>query len=180
MLRPERFRLLVLLLLFSPLIGCAVGGHGAVRFEGDPDRADVLAVVARSFEAIAAKGAAGAAIWREVLLDEGSMSSVRVRDGDRLVRVEDYAAHFARFDEEPDPRAYLERMWEPIVLVDGDIAAVWMRYDFWLDQAFSHGGTDVIVLLRTMAGWKIASFSWTAEPEATGSPLGEPDFGGER
>ena len=73
-------------------------------------------------------------------------------------------------------RPYLERMWDPTVLIDGDIATVWTRYDFWLDGKFSHGGTDVVVLLRTDDGWKIASFAWTSEPDATDSPLGPPDF----
>jgi len=159
-----------------PAVACVGTGHQAVAFEGDPERDAVLAVVERSFEAISAKGAEGEAIWREVLLEQGgSMSSVRTTDGVRQVRVMDYDEQFARFKEEPDPRSYLERMWDPTVLIDGDIATVWTRYDFWLDGAFSHGGTDVVVLLRTDDGWKIASFFWTSEPEATDSPLDPPE-----
>lgn len=166
---------LVLFLALLPLAACAVH-RDALRLEGDGDREAVLAVVARSFEAIAAKGAEAEALWREVLLDEGSMSSVRDVDGVPRVQVMSYADHFARFEGEGDPRAYLERLWEPVVLVDGDIAMVWARYDFWLEQEFSHGGTDVIVLLRTDAGWKIASFAWTSEPDARDGPLPDPVF----
>ena len=119
---------------------------------------------------------AGSPLKIQVLLDQGAMSSVRDVDGERRVPVMDYDEHFQRFADEPDPRPYLERLWEPVVLIDGDIAMVWARYDFWLGEVFSHGGTDVVVLLRTDAGWKIASFAWSVETEATDTPLGPPDF----
>ena len=38
----------------------------------------------------------------------------------------------------------LERMWDPIVLIDGDIAMVWTRYDFFIDGEFKcHGDIQV-------------------------------------
>lgn len=175
MTTPRALHRLALALLLLPLAACAAHQQ-AVRFEGDADRDAVLAVVERSFEAIAAKGPESEALWREVLLDRGAMSSVREVDGERRVHVMDYGEHFERFADEPDPRPYLERLWEPVVLIDGDIATVWARYDFWLDEQFSHGGTDVVVLLRTDDGWKIASFAWSVETEATDTPLGPPDF----
>ena len=169
---------LALALALLPLAACAMH-RPALRLEGDDERAAVLAVVERTFDAIAAKGEESEALWREVLLDAGSLSSVRVReDGTRGVMTLRFADHFARFAQgEEDPRPYLERLWDPVVLIDGDIALVWGRYDFWLDEQFSHGGTDVITLLRTDAGWKIAALAWTHEPEARESPLGDPLFG---
>ncbi len=165
-----------LALLLTSLPGCVGPGHDAVAFEGNPERDAVLAVVARSFEAISAKGEESAKIWREVLLPEGSMSSVRLRDGALAVNVQDFAAHFQDLADRPDPRPSLERLWDPTVLVDGDVAMVWARYDFWLDGELSHGGTDVVVLLRTNDGWRIASFAWTAEFDAPPSPLGPPKY----
>lgn len=162
---------LVLLLLAA----CAAPPPAAWRATGDPERAAVLAVLERSFEAIAAQGDQATALWREVLLDEGAMSSVRLVDGQPRIHVQSYAEHFQDLAGREDPRAFLERFWDPIVLVDGDIATVWTRYDFWLDDSFSHGGTDVVVLLRTEAGWKIASFAWSVERDPPPGPLPPPE-----
>ncbi|MFT7464567.1 MAG: hypothetical protein ACI9EF_002923 [Pseudohongiellaceae bacterium] len=165
---------MALALLMLSLAGCVGTSHRVMDLDNHSERDGVLAVVARSFDAIASKGPHTADIWREVLLPTGSMSSVRERDGKLVVRAEDYAAHYERLSSRQDPSPYLERMWDPTVLIDGDIAVVWTRYDFWLDGALSHGGTDVIVMLRTDEGWRIASFAWTSEVDAPPSPLGPP------
>ena len=68
----------------------------ALRRDGDAERAAVLAVVQRSFDAIQAQGEEGARIWREVLLDRGSMSSVRARDGARATSGRSFAEHLER------------------------------------------------------------------------------------
>lgn len=71
----------------------------------------------------------------------------------------------------------LERMWEPEVRIDGPLASVWTRYDFYTDGRFSHCGTDAFHLVKTDQGWKIASIIYTIEPDAANcpeSPLGPP------
>ena len=104
---------------------------------------------------------------------EGSMSSVRTRDGARATSVRSFAEHLERTaGAEPGP-GYLERMWDQTVLVEGDVAVVWTPYDFWLGGEFSHGGVDVITLLRTDEGWRIASFAWSVVPDFE-SPLPPP------
>ena len=70
---------------------------------------------------------------------------------------------------------YLERMWSPTVHFTGRIAVVWTRYDFHLNGAFSHNGTDCITLLQTDAGWKIATCAYSVEPGSrTEIPAGAP------
>jgi hypothetical protein len=76
----------------------------------------------------------------------------------------------------PGPE-YLERMWEPTVLVSGPIAAVWAPYDFYRDGEFSHCGIDAFHLVRTPEGWRIAAIMYTVvRPQARcpDSPLGPP------
>ena len=73
--------------------------------------------------------------------------------------------------------AFLERMWEPEVRIDDTIATVWTRYDFYIDDAFSHCGTDAFHLVQTPEGWKITSVIYTTEPDSEKcpeSPLGSP------
>ena len=70
-------------------------------------------------------------------------------------------------------RALVERMWEPTVMVHGNIATVWAEYDFHVNGAFSHCGVDAFTLAREPAGWRIVQVTYTVE--RTGckpSPLG--------
>ena len=55
----------------------------------------------------------------------------------------------------------IERMWDPIVVVNGPLATIWTPYDFYSGSAFSHCGIDVATLMDTPEGWKIVALSWT-------------------
>jgi len=48
-----------------------------------------------------------------------------------------------------------ERLGPPVVHVDGNLATVWVYYEFWLGDRFSHCGADVFTFGRTAEGWKI-------------------------
>ena len=68
---------------------------------------------------------------------------------------------------------YVERMWDPTVLVRGPLAVVWAPYDIHRNGQFVHCGVDAFTLMRTPTGWKIATVSYTAEPVGCApSPLG--------
>lgn len=75
--------------------------------------------------------------------------------------------------------AFLERMWEPEIRVDGPLASVWTRYDFYVDKVFSHCGTDAFQLIRVGEAWKMVSVVYTTERDPAkcpASPLGDPTF----
>ena len=55
----------------------------------------------------------------------------------------------------------IERMWDPVVVVNGPLATIWTPYDFYSGETFSHCGVDSANVLRTEAGWKIVALSWT-------------------
>jgi len=70
---------------------------------------------------------------------------------------------------------YLERIWNPKILIRGGIANVWAEYDFHLDGKFHHCGVDSFRLVKTSGGWKIAGIIYTTETAGcTNSPLGPP------
>jgi hypothetical protein len=48
-----------------------------------------------------------------------------------------------------------ERLGPPAVHVDGNLATVWVYYELWLGERFSHCGADVVTFGRTDAGWKV-------------------------
>lgn len=48
-----------------------------------------------------------------------------------------------------------ERLGPPTVHVDGNLATVWVYYEFYLGDRFSHCGADLFTLGRTADGWKV-------------------------
>jgi hypothetical protein len=65
----------------------------------------------------------------------------------------------------------LERLWNPDVRVDGDIATLWVDYDFHRDGQFSHCGVDAFHMVRTGGAWKIAHITYNLRREGCYSPL---------
>ena len=69
----------------------------------------------------------------------------------------------------------LERMWQPVVHIQGPIATVWAPYDFHIDGTFSHCGIDTATLIKTARGWQIAALVYTTQRTGCApSPLGPP------
>jgi hypothetical protein len=154
-----RLSLTPLLLALGLTASCAAPGTSAAEYApSEADRAAITDVVQRAFDAIETNDQAA---WAKVLTSKGMFSSIRGDAGARRIGFQTYAESAA--NTTPPPNAYLERWWDPIILVDGDIATVWTPYDFLIDGKFSHSGIDVIVLLRSDAGWKIASIAWNVE-----------------
>ena len=48
-----------------------------------------------------------------------------------------------------------ERLGPPAVHVDGNLATVWVYYEFYAGDNFSHCGADLFTFGRTADGWKI-------------------------
>jgi len=63
-----------------------------------------------------------------------------------------------------------ERVWDPQVLFDGDLALVWAPYDFHVDGQFSHCGVDAFHLTRGAEGWRFISIIYTRRTEGCERP----------
>jgi hypothetical protein len=123
------------------------------------EEAEVLAVVNRLWEAMRTRDSVMA---RTVFDTSARMLRVRDRDGTRTVvwsRPEGFISMIGR-DKEP----MIERMVNPEVRVDQNIASVWTWYDFTNAGRLSHCGFDSIELARTTEGWKIVYISDTMYP----------------
>lgn len=68
--------------------------------------------------------------------------------------------------------AWEERIWDPEIWFDGDLAVVWAKYDFHVDGRFSHCGVDAFHLADTPQGWKIISIIYTRRTSGCESPRG--------
>lgn len=49
-----------------------------------------------------------------------------------------------------------ERIYDPLIRIDNDIAMVWARYEFFFNGKLHHCGTDVFNLVRCDGRWLIA------------------------
>lgn len=59
-----------------------------------------------------------------------------------------------------------EWMWSPVVLRRGPLATVSAPYEITRDGKTIHCGVDIFTLAKADGAWKVASISWTAEPNA--------------
>ena len=62
----------------------------------------------------------------------------------------------------------VERMWDPVVSIDGPIATFRARYDFYRDGDYSHCGVDLFTLVKAAAGWRISGGTFTREVRQCG------------
>jgi hypothetical protein len=59
-----------------------------------------------------------------------------------------------------------EWMWSPVIIRRDALATVTGPYEVSKDGKTLHCGIDVFTLAKQDGAWKIASISWTAEPDA--------------
>lgn len=64
-----------------------------------------------------------------------------------------------------DGRRYEERLIDPMVRTDGDIAMIWSRFVFLVDGETVHCGTNHFDLIRQAGQWKIFNVTWTQRTE---------------
>ena len=136
--------------------------------------AEVEQVVTAFLEAISNQDTTA---FRATMVDEASLIALFNRDNQP-------GYHWRNLDSDvkmlgQTKSKFLERMWDPEIKIDGQLASVWTRYDFYQDGKFSHCGTDAFHVIQTVAGWKISSVVYTIESDpdkCPESPLGEPEF----
>lgn len=61
--------------------------------------------------------------------------------------------------------AWNERMYDPEVRIEGDLAQVWTYYTFHLGTKFSHCGYDAVMLRKVGTAWKITQLADTQRKE---------------
>ena len=118
--------------------------------------AGALATVQRLFDALEA---GDAELLRSVVDPTVVMHFSETRDGATTFGSATVDALAERITSSDVP--LVERMWDPVVVVNGPMATVWTPYDFYAGTTFSHCGVDVATLMETEEGWRIVALSWT-------------------
>lgn len=120
----------------------------------------VLAPITAMFDAMAKRDAAAI---KKPLLAGGTM--VLMRDGKPTQITFDA---FADMVGKPGKAQIEERIHDPLVRVDNDLAVVWAPFDFLVDNKVDHCGTDLFNLVRVNGQWLIASVADTGRKDCAG------------
>jgi hypothetical protein len=122
-----------------------------------PEEQAVLAPVKAMFDGMAKRDAAAI---KEPLLPGGTM--VLMRDGKPTqMTFEAFADRIGK----PGTTQIEERIHDPLVRIDNDLAMVWAPFDFLVDGKIDHCGTDLFNLVRKDGKWLIASVADTGRKD---------------
>lgn len=119
--------------------------------------AAVMSVVERLFASMQAREADA---LRSLFIPEGRLVSTSTRPGQasvvRLLSLDDFIKLVVETKE-----PFRERMYEPEVRIQGEMASVWGRYDFHVGERMTNCGYNSVQLLRVREEWKIANIAST-------------------
>jgi hypothetical protein len=148
--RPARFVLLLAALSVTGIL--TTSSHAAT-----PEEQAVLAPVNAMFDGMTKRDAAAI---KEPTLPGGTM--VLMRDGKPTqMTIVAFADRVGR----PGTTHIEERIHDPLVRIDNDLAMVWAPFEFLVDGKVDHCGTDLFNLVRKDGKWLIASVADTGRKD---------------
>ena len=117
----------------------------------------VLAPITQLFDGMSKRDAAAI---KKPLLSGGTM--VLMRDGKPTqMTFEDFATRLGK----PGTTQIQERIHDPLVRIDNDLAVVWAPFEFLVDGKVDHCGTDLFNVVRADGQWVIASIADTGRKD---------------
>jgi len=154
-----------LLLITAPVAAQHSERHSAApaaaQHAGEADKRAVLVTVDQLFGALASKDRA--ALLGAVVPEGRATSAGADPAGRASVTSVDWTTFADRLAGMTDRLS--ERLIDPHVHVEGDIAMIWSRYEFERNGAFSHCGIDHFDLVRIEGRWRVLNLTWTRQTE---------------
>ena len=137
----------------------AAGLLNVSLYAATPEEQAVLASVQAMFDGMAKRDAAAI---KEPTLPGGMM--VLMRDGKPTqMTFEAFADRVGK----PGTTQIEERIHDPLVRIDNDLAMVWAPFEFLIDGKVDHCGTDLFNLVRKDGKWLIASVADTGRKDCS-------------
>ncbi len=144
-----------------PLLLTCLAALAATTAAAQPARTpagdSALAVVTRLFDGMRA---GDSSVVRAVFHPAATLVTTLERNGVADVQVTPIDA-FVRAVGTPHAEVWDERIFDPVVQVDGGLATVWVAYTFWRGSTMSHCGVDAVHLARVGPAWKIIALADT-------------------
>ncbi len=114
------------------------------------DEGEVIATIQRTFDAMRSKDTT---VFRAQFDTLARIVITRTRNGQpqaMVVPIEQFVANIGRSTAHLD-----EQIFNPTVMIDDNMATVWVGYTFHVDGKFSHCGMDSFQLVRGTSAWRI-------------------------
>ena len=121
----------------------------------------VIGVVQKLFDGMRARDTV---MMKSVFAPGAQLLGLAQRDGATAMRALP-AEQFVGSIASAQPGELIERVYDPVVKIDGNLASYWAFYTFHVGERFSHCGVDAVLLLKFPEGWKIASLADTRRQE---------------
>ena len=134
--------------------------------------AESKTVIAVADSVLAALSSGDRATLKHLTLDSSVVGGAGVRDGVERFSLRTWGLYTAT----PSSAAFTERGFDATARVQDRVAVVWMPYDLYRGEAWSHCGVDTFTLMKTEGRWRVAALIYTIEqpPACRKHPAGPP------
>ena len=122
----------------------------------DAEHAKVLATVQKVFDAMRTRDTA---LLTQAFDSTARLVGVSTRGAPPSVSLTAPSQFGAAISRAPSGDVWNERIYDPEVRIDGDVAQVWAYYTFHRNSTFSHCGVDAFMLVKVADSWKITQLA---------------------
>jgi len=152
------------------LLGIVVFFLSFTTFSQAPSETDqVKEVVDRMFRGMQQ---GDSTMVRSVFHEVVTLATVfRSRDDNPVLKRESSIQDFLIAVGTPHPEPWNEEIWNVEVKIEGDFAAVWCNFAFYVGKKFSHCGINTFQLHRDSNGWKIFHLADTRKTTGCDIPV---------
>ena len=134
--------------------------------------ADGKAAIAVADSVLAALSSGDSKALARLTLDSSVVGGVGVRDGVERLSLRTWGLYINR----TGPSTFTERGFGATARVQDRLAQVWMPYDLYIGDKWSHCGVDAFTLVKSEGRWRVAALIYTIEqpPACQKHPAGPP------
>jgi hypothetical protein len=129
----------------------------------DAERAAVVAVVTKLFDAMRTRDTA---VFRQVFDSSARLVGISRRGGTPSISYTTPTQFATSIANAKAGDVLNERIFDPEVRIDGDLAQVWTYYTLHVNKAFIHCGIDAVMLRKVGDTWKITQLSDTRRTQS--------------
>ena len=135
--------------------------------------AEEKAVIAVADSVLAALTSGDSTTLARLVLDSAVVGGVGVRDGVERMSLRSFGLYIHR----SGPSTFTERGFDETARVQDRMAQVWVPYDLYVGDKWSHCGVDAFTLMKSEGRWRVASVIYTIEqpPACRKHPGGPPE-----
>jgi hypothetical protein len=122
----------------------------------DAERAKVIATAQKVFDAMRTRDTA---LLTSAFDSTARLVGVNTRGASPMVTLTAPAQFGAAITRAPAGDVWNERIFDPEVRIDGDVAQLWAYYTFHRNSTFTHCGVDAFMLVKVGDAWKITQLA---------------------